>query len=87
MGRVRMEARKDSGFSDHRIILLPTAAADDEEQEHTGGLSNQVKDSPNKICVSQIPIYLSEEQVVELLSTLGQAQRIRSSQRHWHGTI
>jgi splicing factor U2AF 65 kDa subunit len=51
--------------------IAPTAV-EDEEPVEAGRLSSDVKDSPNKICVSHIPIYLAEEQVVELLSTLGQ---------------
>jgi len=33
--------------------------------------ASQVPDSPNKICISQIPVFLEEEQVLELLQAFG----------------
>jgi splicing factor U2AF subunit len=51
--------------------IAPTVSEEDEVVE-AGGLSSDVKDTPNKICVSNIPVYLADDQVIELLSTLGQ---------------
>jgi splicing factor U2AF subunit len=51
--------------------IAPTVT-EEETPSELGGLSSDVKDSPNKICVSHIPIYLTDEQVIELLSTFGQ---------------
>lgn len=50
--------------------IVPAQSDDADYQE--GVISNNVKDGPHKICISQIPIYLSEEQVTELLTSFGE---------------
>lgn len=50
--------------------IVPAQSDDAEYQE--GVLSNRVKDGAHKICISQIPIYLTEEQVTELLTSFGE---------------
>ncbi|KAK6340674.1 hypothetical protein TWF696_008999 [Orbilia brochopaga] len=40
-------------------------------ESHTDEISSQVPDSINKICVSNIPIHLADNQVIELLQTFG----------------
>jgi splicing factor U2AF 65 kDa subunit len=77
---IRMEADSSNGASNGsskgikikrpQDYIAPTVP--EEEGPVEGGVTSEVNDSPNKICISHIPIYLSEEQVVELLSTLGQ---------------
>ena len=49
--------------------IVPTA----EESEYLeGGISREVPDNPNKICITNIPTYLTEEQVSELLVSFGE---------------
>ncbi|KAF7161276.1 hypothetical protein CNMCM5623_006893 [Aspergillus felis] len=50
--------------------IVPTGSADQEYQE--GVLLNEVPDSPNKICVSNIPQYIPEEPVTMLLKSFGE---------------
>jgi splicing factor U2AF 65 kDa subunit len=45
-------------------------AAEDDEYA-PGDVSSVVPDSANKVCVSNIPAYLTEEQITELLSSFG----------------
>jgi splicing factor U2AF 65 kDa subunit len=47
------------------------AVADDTPQE-PGVVSNVVVDTQNKICISNIPLYLTDEQVTELLVSFGE---------------
>jgi splicing factor U2AF subunit len=49
--------------------IAPTLIEDPDFQE--GVVSNVVKDSPNKICISHIPLYLTDSQVTELLVSFG----------------
>ncbi|KAF2146835.1 uncharacterized protein K452DRAFT_241974 [Aplosporella prunicola CBS 121167] len=50
--------------------IVPAIADEADYQE--GVVTNVVKDTPNKICVTHIPAYLSEEQVTELLTSFGE---------------
>ncbi|KAJ5698325.1 hypothetical protein N7462_000330 [Penicillium macrosclerotiorum] len=50
--------------------IVPNGSADQEYQE--GVLLNEVPDSPNKICVSNIPAYIPEEPVTMLLKSFGE---------------
>ncbi|KAL5356716.1 hypothetical protein BJX96DRAFT_143246 [Aspergillus floccosus] len=50
--------------------IVPNGSADQEYQE--GVLLNEVPDSPNKICVSNIPQYIQEEAVTMLLKSFGE---------------
>ncbi|KAJ5745599.1 hypothetical protein N7520_010781 [Penicillium odoratum] len=50
--------------------IVPTGNADQEYQE--GVLLSEVPDSPNKICVSNIPSYIPEEPVTMLLKSFGE---------------
>lgn len=45
--------------------------ADDSGHHEPGVISSNVPDTPNKILVSQIPDYLQDEQVIELLKSFG----------------
>ncbi|KAF2088245.1 hypothetical protein K490DRAFT_40096 [Saccharata proteae CBS 121410] len=47
-------------------------AVTDETEYEPGKVSNEVKDTANKISVTRIPLYLNEEQIMELLSTFGE---------------
>lgn len=50
--------------------IVPNGSAD---QEHVEGvLLNEVPDSPNKICVSNIPQFIQEEAVTMLLKSFGE---------------
>ena len=49
--------------------IVPSA---DEDAYQDGVLSTEVPDTANKICVSNIPIYLTDAQVTELLGTFGE---------------
>ena len=51
--------------------IVPTAPTEAQEYE-PGVVNNVVVDSPNKISVSNIPVYLSDEQVTELLVAFGE---------------
>lgn len=61
-----------SGLSIRRPkdYIVPTVSDESEPQE--GVISNTVKDSPNKISITHIPAYLSDEQVMELLQAFGE---------------
>ena len=50
--------------------IAPTGADDAKYEE--GVVSDVVPDSPNKICVSNVPRYLTDEQVMELLVSFGE---------------
>ncbi|KAJ5833217.1 hypothetical protein N7474_001528 [Penicillium riverlandense] len=50
--------------------IVPNGSADQEYQE--GTLLTEVPDSPNKICVSNIPAYIPEEPVTMLLKSFGE---------------
>jgi splicing factor U2AF subunit len=50
--------------------IAPTSSDEDTEMDD-GYVSTHVKDSPNKISVSQIPLHWSDEQITELLVTFG----------------
>ena len=50
--------------------IVPAASEEQEYQE--GVLLNDVPDSPNKICVSNIPLYIPEEPVKMLLKSFGE---------------
>jgi splicing factor U2AF subunit len=50
--------------------IVPAASEEQEYQE--GVLLNDVPDSPNKICVSNIPLYIPEEPVKMLLISFGE---------------
>lgn len=43
----------------------------DETEIQEGTVSSEVPDTANKVCISNIPLYLTEEQVTELLSSFG----------------
>ena len=47
---------------------MPSA---DETEIPEGVVSSEVPDTANKVCVSNIPLYLTEEQVTELLTSFG----------------
>jgi splicing factor U2AF subunit len=49
--------------------IAPTVFEEPEYQE--GVVSNVVKDSPNKICIAHIPLYLNDSQITELLGSFG----------------
>lgn len=49
--------------------IVPTAA---EQESQEGVLLNEVPDSPNKICVSNIPPFIPEEPVTMLLKSFGE---------------
>jgi splicing factor U2AF subunit len=48
--------------------IAPTPPEEAEGQE---GVSSVVNDSPNKIVVTQIPVFLTDDQVSELLTAFG----------------
>ena len=48
--------------------IVPSA---EETQLQDGIVSSEVPDTANKVCVSNIPLYLTEEQVTELLTSFG----------------
>lgn len=50
--------------------IVPTNAENEDAQP--GVLSSVVKDSPDKLCISNVPVYLTDEQLVELLSSFGE---------------
>ncbi|OAL44106.1 hypothetical protein IQ07DRAFT_592550 [Pyrenochaeta sp. DS3sAY3a] len=59
-----------SGLSIRRPkdYITPTA---DENTESGEGVSSLVKDSPNKLSIVNIPTYIEEEQIRELIETMG----------------
>jgi splicing factor U2AF 65 kDa subunit len=58
------------GLAIHRPKDYIVPSAEDTEYQE-GVVSTEVPDTANKVCVSNIPLYLSEEQVTELLSSFG----------------
>lgn len=50
--------------------IVPAIAEEEPQQE--GVVSSEVPDSPNKICVSNIPPYIQEDQVTMLLVSFGE---------------
>jgi splicing factor U2AF subunit len=48
--------------------IVPTV---EEEAADPAGVSSRVPDSPNKLCISNIPAYISDDQLLELLRTMG----------------
>lgn len=48
--------------------IVPAA---EEDQYTPGDVSTEVPDSANKICVSNVPTYLTDEQIMELLKSFG----------------
>ncbi|KAL1869229.1 hypothetical protein Plec18167_007895 [Paecilomyces lecythidis] len=50
--------------------IVPNGSEDQEYQE--GVVHSEVPDSPNKICVSNIPLYIPEEPVTMLLKSFGE---------------
>lgn len=62
---------EDSGLviSRPKDYIVPATA--DEEERQEGEISSTVKDSPNKISITKIPVYLNDEQVIELLQSFG----------------
>ncbi|KAJ6086004.1 hypothetical protein N7486_010285 [Penicillium sp. IBT 16267x] len=63
-GEKGLEVRRPKDY------IVPNGSADQEYQE--GVLLNEVPDSPNKICVSNIPSYIPEEPVTMLLKSFGE---------------
>lgn len=53
-----------------RDYIVQSASTNQETEE--GVVSNEVPDSPNKICVSNIPLYIPEEPVTMLLVSFGE---------------
>jgi splicing factor U2AF 65 kDa subunit len=49
--------------------IVPSA---DEDAAHEGGVSSEVPDTANKICITNIPPFLTDEQVTELLGSFGE---------------
>ncbi|KAE9981517.1 hypothetical protein EG328_011554 [Venturia inaequalis] len=60
-----------SGLSIRRPkdYISPTSVVDPDAME--GVISPIVKDSPNKLCISHIPIHMTEEQIKEILEAMG----------------
>lgn len=53
-----------------RDYIVPIVSEDHRHQE-PGVISSDVPDTPNKILISEIPEYLQDEQVIELLKSFG----------------
>ncbi|GAM37937.1 hypothetical protein TCE0_033f08281 [Talaromyces pinophilus] len=51
--------------------IVPSAP-EDQQPYQEGVISNQVPDSPNKLCVTNIPLYIPEEPVTMLLKSIGE---------------
>lgn len=73
--------------------IVPSA---DEDTYMEGQMSSEVPDTANKICITNIPPYLTEDQVIELLKSFGDMKafvlaRDNSTQEsrvsHWPQTI
>lgn len=64
------EASKGLSIRRPKDYILPADAQEEPHQE--GVVSNVVPDSPNKICVSNIPTFIQEEQVTMLLVSFGE---------------
>lgn len=69
---ISMAGDGDKGLEVRRPkdYIVPNGSAEQEYQE--GTLLNEVPDSPNKICVSNIPAYIPEEPVTMLLKSFGE---------------
>ncbi|KAJ5809343.1 uncharacterized protein N7503_001561 [Penicillium pulvis] len=69
---ITMAESGDKGLEVRRPkdYIVPNGSADQEYQE--GVLLSEVPDSPNKICVSNIPSYIPEEPVTMLLKSFGE---------------
>lgn len=52
--------------------IVPSPDPDQYNQNGEGGISTAVPDSEHKICVSSIPTFLSQEQVIELVKSFGE---------------
>ncbi|MGI4795354.1 MAG: hypothetical protein ACRYG8_15025 [Janthinobacterium lividum] len=63
-----------SGLSIRRPkdYIVPTAAEETEEQP--GVVSSVVLDNPNKISITNIPVYLTDEQIMELIGSFGEVK-------------
>lgn len=65
------QAGMDKGLELRRpkdyIVPIP-----DEKEYQEGTVSSEVPDSPNKICVTNIPLYIPEEPVTMLLKSFGE---------------
>jgi len=56
-----------------RDYIVPNPDDDEEEDQSMAGVvANRVKDGPNKITVANIPVYLTDDQVTELLVSFGE---------------
>lgn len=69
---IAMAEGADKGLEVRRPkdYVVPGGSAEQEYQE--GVLLNEVPDSPNKICVSNIPAFIPEEPVTMLLKSFGE---------------
>lgn len=61
-------AAKGLKISRPKDYIVPSA---EESEFQEGVVSSEVPDTANKVCVSNIPLYLSEEQVTELVTSFG----------------
>ena len=61
-----------SGLAISRPKDYIAPAVSDESEYQEGVLSSTVRDSANKISITHIPPYLSDEQVTELLASFGE---------------
>ncbi|KAI9714998.1 MAG: hypothetical protein M1828_001105 [Chrysothrix sp. TS-e1954] len=64
-------ASKGLSISRPKDYIVPTAPAAEQEQAE-GVINSTVIDGPNKISISNIPVYLTDEQVQELLVAFGE---------------
>ena len=80
MGGIQMEAPdamqngNSNGAAKGLVIRRPKdyiVPSADETEYQEGVVSTEVPDTANKVCVSNIPLYLTEEQVTELLTSFG----------------
>lgn len=69
-----MQNGSSNGAAKGLVIRRPkdyiVPSADDTEFQE-GVVSSEVPDTANKVCISNIPLYLTEEQVTELLTSFG----------------
>jgi len=63
---------QDTGLVIRRPKDYIAPAAPEDRDEPNGTVSSTVPDSPNKISISDLPEYLTEEQVTELLVAFGE---------------
>jgi splicing factor U2AF subunit len=69
---VKKETNGDTkGLSIRRPKDYIVPAVSDETPQEPGVVSNVVMDTQNKICMSNVPLYLTDEQVTELLVAFG----------------